>query len=167
MIIERLLALVFPNQDISHAGSLYLRRWLLTPSLFGWRLMLHKIARPDLERVLHDHPWDFATLCLRGGYDELVLAPDGACRREPMRPGRARFRSFAHTHRIDRIVGPNAWTLVLHGPRRHAWGFWNTEATPITFTVSADYFKDGYDKAPPMARRWLRGHGIKRTEATP
>lgn len=156
MLVERLLCLLFPSQDISHAGSLYLRRWLLTPSVFGWRLMLHKIARPDLERVLHDHPWDFATLCLRGGYDEFVLRPDEDVEQESIRPGGIRFRSFRHTHRIDRIVGPNAWTLVLHGPRRHVWGFWDTTDLPARFTVSADYFKDGYDKAPAMARRWLR-----------
>lgn len=147
-IVERLLRAVFPNQDIEHDGSLYLRRFLLTPSMRGWRLMLHKIARPDLERVLHDHPWDFATMCLRGGYDELVNGV-GAIHREQLRPGDIRLRAAEHAHRIDRIVGPNAWTLVLHGPRRRAWGFWEGE----TFVRSADYFKAGYDKATPMHRR--------------
>lgn len=151
-MFERLLCLVFKHQDIQHKGSVYLRRWLLTPTVFGWRLMLHKICRPDADRVLHDHPWDFLTLCLRGGYDEFVLASDGARNVEALRPGQARMRSSNHTHRIARILGPAAWTLVLHGPRRRQWGFWDTDARPVMFTVAADYFKPGYDQATPMRR---------------
>ena len=153
-LLERVLCRVFPNQDISHAGSLYLRRWLLTPSVRGWRLMLHRIARPDLERVLHDHPWDFATLCLRGGYDEQVRGPGGIAV-EHLRPGAIRMRAAEHAHRIDRIVGTNAWTLVLNGPRRRSWGFWELYADGLNdmFVLSSDYFKDGYDKASPMQRR--------------
>ncbi len=151
-MIERLLRAVFKHQDITHAGSLYLRRFLLTPSVFGWRLMLHKICRPDNDRVLHDHPWDFATLCLRGGYVELVLMPDQEALAMTLTAGQARLRAAQHTHRIDRILGPAAWTLVLHGPRRREWGFWNTEQVPATFTVAADYFTEGYDKASAPAR---------------
>ncbi len=145
-VIENLLRRIFRHQDIEHAGSLYLRRFLLTPSVFGWRLMLHKICRPDNERVLHDHPWDFAVLCVRGGYIEAVLHPGGVVR-ESLVSGQVRFRSFIHTHRIDRILGPVAWTLVLHGPRVHRWGFWDTDARPPYFTEATEYFKAGYDKA--------------------
>ena len=46
-------------------GTLYLRRWSLRiPFTGGWRLMLHKIARPDSARDLHDHPWWFVSLIL-------------------------------------------------------------------------------------------------------
>lgn len=153
-MIERLLRLVFRHQDISHADSLYLRRFLLTPSVFGWRLMLHRISRPDLERVLHDHPWDFATLCVRGGYVEIVHGPGGSGI-ETIVAGQCRFRAAEHTHRIDRILGANAWTLVLHSPRRRRWGFWKIDrVAPAEFTIAEEYFKAGYDKASPMARSW-------------
>jgi hypothetical protein len=152
-LAERVLRAVFPNQDITHAGSVYLRRWLLTPSVLGWRLMLHKICRPDLDRVLHDHPWDFATLCLRGGYIELVHGPGGIAG-EALTAGHARLRAAEHAHRIDRIFGAAAWTLVLHGPRRRRWGFWDVSVAPARFTLAADYFKPGYDQAASMRRRW-------------
>jgi hypothetical protein len=151
-IVERTLRLVFPNQDITHQGDLYLRRWLLTPSVCGWRLMLHKIARPDRDRALHDHPWDFATLCLRGGYVEELWDGGGAAEREHVLvPGDVRLRAAEHTHRIARIMGAAAWTLVLHGPRRRAWGFWDAETGE--FTVSHEYFREGYDRASQMQRR--------------
>jgi hypothetical protein len=154
-LFERVLRAAFPNQDITHAGSVYLRRFLLTPSIGGWRLMLHKICRPDLDRVLHDHPWDFATICLCGGYVESVLRSDGSVSAEVLIAGEARLRSSGHTHRIDRILGDAAWTLVLHGPRRRKWGFWNVVRMPATFTVAADYFTPEYDQAaPPARKRW-------------
>lgn len=152
-LAERVLRAVFPNQDITHAGSVYLRRWLLTPSVRGWRLMLHKICRPDLDRVLHDHPWDFATLCLRGGYIEVVHGPGGVAA-EILIAGRARLRAAEHTHRIDRVLGGAAWTLVLHGPRRRRWGFWDLSAKPPLWTVAADYFTPEYDQAAAPARKW-------------
>src|SRR6185437_13431087 len=108
-LVARALCALFRFQDISHAGTLYLRRWLLTPSIFGWRLMLHRIARPDADLTLHDHPWDFATICLRGGYDEIVLGPGGTFR-DVLRPWQAKLRASGHTHRIETIVGANAWT---------------------------------------------------------
>lgn len=153
-IVEKVLCLLFKRQDIQHLGSLYLRRWLLTPSVFGWRLMLHKICRPDADRVLHDHPWDFATICLRGGYIEIVWEIGGE-RVEILRPWRTRFRAFSHTHRIDAILGGGvAWTLVLHGRRRHRWGFWATAKTPPMFTVAEKYFMPGYDAAS-APKRWV------------
>src|SRR6516225_3836294 len=36
---------------------------------------LHSIRRPDSTRALHNHPWGFVSLLLRGGYTE-VFAPD-------------------------------------------------------------------------------------------
>src|SRR4051812_21375721 len=116
--------------------------------------MLHKIARPDMDRVLHDHPWDFAALCVAGGYDEAVLMPGGEVVIESLRPGGLRFRAYDHTHRIETVIGESAWTLVFHGVRRHVWGFWNTDARPPRFTEAKAYFKVGYDAAAPMQRRW-------------
>lgn len=155
-VIERLLRAIFPHRDIEHAGDLYLRRFYLTPQIFGWRLMLHRIARPDRDRALHCHPFDFATFCLRGGYVEVVRDPGGA-HGEILVAGQIRLRAAEHTHRIVRILGPNAWTLILHGPRRRRWGFWEYRGgVGDTFTVAEDYFKPGYDKAEPAKRRWAR-----------
>jgi hypothetical protein len=152
-LVERFLRAAFPNRDITHAGDLYMRRFLLTPSVFGWQLMLHKIVRPDADHVLHDHPWDFATLCLRGGYVEVEYGP-GETRLSPLLPGDLRLRAAEHVHRITEVIGPAAWTLVLHGPRRREWGFWDTSVSPPHWTRAAEYFTPDYDKAAPAARKF-------------
>jgi hypothetical protein len=122
-LTERVLRAVFRHRDIVTNGDLYLRRFYVSPRIRGWQFMLHKIARPDLDRNPHDHPFDFATLCLRGGYVEHVDLPDGEEQQAHV-AGQLRLRAAEHRHRIDRILGPAAWTLVLAGPKRRTWGFW-------------------------------------------
>lgn len=152
-MIERLLRLTFKHQDIVHKGSLYLRRFFVA-KIAGWELVVHKICRPDADAALHDHPSDFATLALRAGYVEQVLHPDGV-KEETLVRGQLRFRSSDHTHRISRILGPEAWTLVVRGPKNRSWGFWDVSVQPPKFTVAREYFGPGYDQAEPP-RRGLR-----------
>ena len=70
-----------PNQIIySHLGHPYLLRWYLfgdrgdglSRRPFGRTLYLHCFVSSDDDRALHDHPADFTTFILRGGYDEIV-----------------------------------------------------------------------------------------------
>lgn len=41
----------------------------------GWSLKLHRFHRGDEDRDLHDHPWSFWSLILRGGYWEVTQTP--------------------------------------------------------------------------------------------
>jgi hypothetical protein len=144
-VIESLLRRVFLHSDITHRGDLYLRRFFIGPKVRGWQLMLHKICRPDADRVPHDHPWGFISICLRGGYVESVLQHDNTTNPETLVAGQVRLRAAEHTHRIDRILGDAAWTLVLAGPTRRKWGFWvETPDGGRRFVESEVYFRDGY-----------------------
>lgn len=143
-LIERLLDLVANREDIAVAGSLYLRRWRLLgynaklPGLFGRSVMLHRIVRPDQDRDPHDHPWDFWTLVLKGGYVEHIYHQPYKTRpRNPgidkpeavvRMPGDRSFRPATHLHRIDSLPFGDAWTLVMTKRREgHQWGFWTTK----------------------------------------
>jgi len=143
VIVERVLRAVFKHRDIDHGGDLYLRRFYVGPEVRGWQLMLHKLCRPDRERIPHDHPWDFATLCLSGGYTEEVADAGGGAKFSNLMPGEARLRSAEHTHRIVKVFGV-AWTLVLSGPRRRTWGFWDGK----NFTDWRTYLKVPADYHP-------------------
>ena len=112
-------------------GGLYLRRWRIVQTPW-FAIYLHKIARSDKDRDLHDHPWSFVSLILRGGYDEVL---DGAASWFPTtanawaKPVRRRwlslsFRRATDAHRILRLHRTPTWTLVLTGPRRRDWGFY-------------------------------------------
>lgn len=100
-------------------GVLYLRRWILA-SLFGYRLMLHKIVRADHDRCLHDHPWGFIGIILKGGYTEQL--PNNVFRTNKA-PCFINRWNPTFTHRIDKLLAPSSWTLLITGPYRKTWGF--------------------------------------------
>lgn len=113
-------------------GELYLRRWRIVQTPW-FAIYLHKIATPDKDRDLHDHPWPFVSLVLRGGYDELLVTTNTAMD-DYLRGGRPPFRvrrwmslgcrRATDAHRITRLHRTPTWTLVLTGPRRRSWGFY-------------------------------------------
>lgn len=58
---------VIPNLD--NPEQLYMTRWrILETPWFG--LFVHRFDGPDSRPVLHDHPWSFVSLLVRGGYVE-------------------------------------------------------------------------------------------------
>lgn len=134
------------------AGTPYLYRYTLLKGP-GFKVMLHRIVRSDGDRELHDHPWSFLTIMLRGGYYEETEAPNditysngGPTRSAWKPPGTIAWHPAEHRHRVrlrkvwtgefvnvDDAYGwhsepvyaeREAWTLVIRGPRRREWGFW-------------------------------------------
>lgn len=92
---------------------------------------LHNICTPDLDRELHNHPWSFISIVLRGGYVEarpigkypmFTSSGEEVCTTIHRRAGSIAFRSYNDRHRII-SVAPDTWTLVLIGPKRQTWGF--------------------------------------------
>lgn len=114
------------------------------------KAMVHHFLPNAADPDCHDHPRPFITFVLRGRYDDvrpcLVCGGDGAppsvfellyideravcsgCRgtgkqvREIMRAGMLRRRPANHRH-LTRTDEVGAWTVVLMGPKRRAWGF--------------------------------------------
>ena len=103
----------------------YLERWHIIPEN-NWRnVFLHRMNGPDPGRDMHDHPWDFTTFILWGGYVEIegFWSEHGFERRTNVRPTFSISRIPAeHIHAI-RAVRPNTWTFVITGRRRREWGF--------------------------------------------
>jgi hypothetical protein len=104
----------------------YLRRLriLQTP---WWAVYLHWINEPDTDRDIHDHPWRFWSLILRGGYTEEIyerLAPIIAKRR--WRQWSAHHMPITMAHRIT-SVEPKTVTLVITGRRVRDWCFWTED----------------------------------------
>lgn len=106
-----------------HLGD-YMRRWILrTP----WgTLRLHNILRSDEDRHLHDHPFDFTSLLLTGGYTEEAYTESTPSfdnsRTAKTWPRFSIVRKQAEeAHRL--IVDKPLWTFVVSGPKRRSWGF--------------------------------------------
>lgn len=114
-----------PHQVIG-GDDPYLLRWYLIPRT-GWiNVYLHKFMRDDDDRALHDHPWWFVSLVIRGWYYERVHDRGIVSRFA----GSIAFRRATHRHQVmlPREAGTDrpvpCWTIVVTGPRSRTWGFW-------------------------------------------
>ena len=87
------------------------RKW------FPFNVFLHNFHKGDPDD-LHDHPWPYFTLILRGGYYEHT--PDGCFWRGP---GHFRCSGSTSLHRIELDSAVDCWTLFMPGPKLREWGF--------------------------------------------
>ena len=97
----------------------YMDRWIFQHPWGMFRI--HHILRSDNQRGdCHDHPFDFTSFLLTGGYREVCMVGDTEV--EKLWPPLSIVRKRAEdAHRI--IVREPLWTLVWTGPRVHEWGF--------------------------------------------
>jgi len=99
--------------------------WLKRPvarllQTFGIAVRVHRILRSDYGRDFHDHPWNFLSVILKGGYNEATPAdPHGAW----YGAGSVLFRRATDWHRLVLPWTGEAWTLFISGPRIQRWGF--------------------------------------------
>jgi hypothetical protein len=108
----------------------YLERYYLflkDRKRFPFNVFLHKFLKGDPDDV-HDHPWPYATLIIKGGYYEWIpqFNADGTKNFEIRKwrgPGHFRVCSPISYHRIELKEGVPAWTLFMPGPQRREWGF--------------------------------------------
>jgi hypothetical protein len=116
------LTKVLPERhDIGRQGSPYLTRWVLLGQRFGpgQKLFLHCFHRSDSDAALHDHPWNFWSLILCGGYWEHT-----ATGKHWYGPGRLLRRPATWQHRVELPPGKRCWTLFWTGSKVRSWGFW-------------------------------------------
>ena len=87
------------------------RKW------FPFNVFLHNFRKSDIDD-LHDHPWHWMTIVLKGGYWEYT--PKGKFWRGP---GFIGLRKPQDLHRVELVEGIYPWTLFFVGPKRKEWGF--------------------------------------------
>jgi hypothetical protein len=102
----------------------YMNRWWINPPTKDGRsaARIHEILRSDKDRHLHDHPWDYTSVILRGAYYEERLMPDHSHCVEYFPAGSVIQRSATDAHRLVLPEGP-VWTLFIIGEYKQRWGF--------------------------------------------
>ena len=108
----------------------YLERYYLflrDRERFPFNIFLHKFLKSDPDDV-HDHPWPYATLILKGGYWEWIPHFDTVGRKTGeyqvwRGPGHFRVSKANSFHRIELDPDITAWTLFMPGPKQRDWGF--------------------------------------------
>jgi hypothetical protein len=94
---------------------------------FPFNIFVHKFLKSDPDDV-HDHPWPYFTVILKGGYWEWIPVFDlrGAKIHEYCvwrRPGSFRFAGAETYHRIELDPAVTCWTLFMPGIKQRDWGF--------------------------------------------
>lgn len=119
----------------------YLRRLriLATP---WFAVMLHFVYLTDTDRDPHDHPWNFWSFIVKGGYIEHVwMNPRN--RKRNLYNTRTWGRFTLHkmskhwAHKITEIK-PGTITLVFTGKRTRDWTFWLEDGSQIEWKVYVD-----------------------------
>lgn len=157
-----------------HDGSAYMERYWLMPrwllrresgdldsrvkeyfkpkSWLPFALRVHKISTIDYDRDMHNHPWSFISIVLRGGYTEkrpMFEEPrflrchdiesgewiDYEPSLHYMRlPGSIALRRASDRHVISAVL-PDTYTLVFQFRKVQEWGFF----TPKGFVPWREY----------------------------
>ena len=95
---------------------------------FPFNITLHRIKKSD-DPIMHDHPWPYMTIILKGGYWEHTPVSDENGKQIAevsiwRGPGSIIKRSAKEYHwlELDENVGP-VTTLFFMGPQQREWGF--------------------------------------------
>lgn len=104
------------NEHLGLPTCPYLIRWRLETPVGSLRV--HHWLGPDDDRHFHDHPWDFTTFVVKGGYVD--KSPDGE---QHLKAPTVQRRAATHQHTVYPDPG-GAWTIVFTGPKVRNWGFW-------------------------------------------
>lgn len=119
-----------PGFVIGGIDNPYLLRYYLVPRNPFLNVYLHKFLRSDDDRALHDHPWHFLSLVLKGGYREHREGRPLTVR-SYRQSGSFAFRKAGTLHRVELdtefVRSANhekpCWTLIVTGPKIRDWGF--------------------------------------------
>lgn len=122
-----------PDISIGGKDNPYLRRWYLVPRNRVLNVYLHQFLRDDDDRALHDHPYFWCSIILRGNYVEHTIAAGGVQQRKRRGALSVRAGTPWTAHRVELVpawlaedgAGPSipCWTLFITGPRMRNWGF--------------------------------------------
>lgn len=134
-------------------GSLYMGRWsIINEGTWAGRLLekltgfasvrLHWIRRADHDRDLHNHPFSYRSLILKGWYTEEYDEPTGVgddARFIGLRTVKAGEWAEGHAdkfHRIAAMPKKGVWTLFFMSKNTGVWGF----NRGMEFIPSKEYF---------------------------
>jgi len=128
----------------------YLERYYLflkDRDRFPFNVFLHKFLKGDPDDV-HDHPWPYATLILKGGYYEWLPQFDSKGNKIAemcvwIGPGSFRICRANSYHRIELDPSVTAWTLFMPGPKKRDWGF----LVNNKWIQHEQYLKERYEQA--------------------
>jgi len=145
--------------DYMHRYYLFLkdRKW------FPFNVTLHKIVRSD-DPIMHDHPWPYLTIVLKGGYWEHtpVFDNDGKMLTEFQTwrgPGSFIKRGAGEFHWLELEEGATATTLFFMGSQQREWGFLTSTKSGKNRWVKHDYYLTDWK---PYHEKYVMSRGSRK-----
>lgn len=100
-------------------GNLHFRRWRIISTPW-FKIYLHGIYMADEDVHLHNHPWNFYSLVLKGWYSERLESKVGFNIRSPRQLVKRTKNQF---HKIDSLHSKAIYTLNLMYGKEESWGY--------------------------------------------
>ncbi len=132
-------------------GEVYFRRYGIKTPWFG--IYLHYIYKADEEKHMHDHPWDYVSIMLKGSYcEQMPKTIDKPWEFENIFPGEIHRNKAEHTHRLAKLCvnnipsyeyTPPVITLFLTGRERRMWGYTLEDGTWVDHMTYRQMKKEG------------------------
>jgi hypothetical protein len=136
-------------------GNPYMTRHHVTETV-----RFHHLLMSDPQPDMHDHPWDFTSVLITGGYREHTL--HGVVEH---RAPAVVHRGATEAHRLELLDGPT-WTLVATGPTRRRWGFHTTGGwVHWSRYPFAGSYANGVDATPRVTHQGARSTMVRRSSA--
>jgi hypothetical protein len=114
----------FEVPSVEHPLEAHFVRWrVIQTPLFG--IYVHRFDNPDV-RTFHDHPWNFISLVLKGGYAEALSQEpieDNPTQYRTVRAGRFNIKRATDLHFIASLLRRPTWTVLVVGRRQRVWGY--------------------------------------------
>jgi hypothetical protein len=106
----------------SKSGDLHFTRFAIIEIRNLFSFYIHRIYIHDKDLNLHNHPWNFAGLVLKGSYEEKTK--EGLVTKEV---GSLYTGDRSFFHKINRIINGPVTTLFLVWGKYKEWGYETNE----------------------------------------
>lgn len=101
----------------SKEGKLHFKRWQLLKTKW-FTIYIHGIYHKDEDAHLHNHPWNFCNVILKGMYTEETNT--GTILQKPFKCNK---RNGSDYHKIKDVHTNVVYTLFIIGSERRDWGY--------------------------------------------
>lgn len=120
--MKKIIDKLFLIKEIrSKEGVLHFKRYrLLSTPWFNF--YIHKIYKADRDLHLHDHPWNYFNIIIKGAYIEQTIE-NGVIKNNSMLCLCTSRRKATQCHKIAHMVTPCVTTLFITGKTFRMWGY--------------------------------------------
>jgi hypothetical protein len=101
----------------SKEGKLHFRRWEILKTRW-FSIYIHGIYASDKDKHLHNHPWDYKSIVLKGSYVEETT--NGV---NILKFGTITSKDGNDYHKIKQLLTKSVYTLFIVSPVKRVWGY--------------------------------------------